>query len=359
MAMKRVCISGALLSLLVAASGGAQAPHSASTWGLVSAVAGPNIMLDDGQLVRLAPTTRITRADGQAATRADVWRHRKVVVTFAADGTVAEVRVFAPRSAQEHYLSNLAPVRGSANVMAVSVGGEPRSRSMALLRVTYNRPANWTQFRSQIRYDPAGAGAAPAAARFMLKDSFGDLIVDRVIAAGQTDQLNVGLDAQATDRLTLEAAPAGEGQLQQDWCLWLDPHFVTPVSTTAAQLLRKDTPERLAEALTQALGEARIDGLAVAQFTPLGVSADQFYMQDLSQDLLVLLGRKFRVAGVYGKKLDVGTLLPDGNRTELQKLPAAYVLIGSVSARAEGTVLNACVVQVDNGALVASATVRE
>ena len=357
--MKRACIAGVLLSLLVSVGGDAQAPQSGPTWGFVSAVAGPNIMLDDGQLLRLASTTRITRADGQAAAREDIWRHKKVVATFAADGTVAEVRVFAPRSAQEHYLSNLAPVRGSANVMTVSIGGEPRSRSMALLRVTYNRPANWTQFRSEVRYDPAGAGAAPAAARFMLKDSFGDLIVDRVIAAGQTDQLTVGLDAQATDRLTLEVAPAGEGQLQQDWCLWLDPYFVTPVSSTAAQLLRKDTPERLVEALTQALGETRIDGLAVAHFTPIGVSADQFYLQDLSQDLLALLGRKFRVVGIYAKKLDVGTPLPDGNRTELQKLPAAYVLTGSVSARAEGTVLNACVVQVDNGALVASATVRE
>jgi TolB-like protein len=169
----------------------------------------------------------------------------------------------------------------------------------------------------------------------------------------------VGLDPQATDRLTLEAAPAGEGQLKQDWCLWLDPRFVAPLAATAPRLLCVGTAERLADAISQALGETRIDGLAVAYFTVANFPADQHFTKDLGQDLLVLLGRKFRVAGVYAKQLDVGAPLPDANRNELQKMAAAYVLTGSVSGRAEGTILNACVVQVDNGALIASATVQE
>lgn len=357
--MKQTNTALLLAGLLLPLAAASQPLQSAQTWGFVTEVAGPNIVLDDGQLIRLTAGTRIVRADGQAATREDIWRHKKVAITFAADGTATEVRVSAPGSVEEHYLSNLAPVRGAANVVTVSAGGEANSRCLAAIRVTYTRAANWVQFRSLARYDPAGTGGAPAAARFMLKDSFGDLLVDRVLSAGQTAPLNVGLDAQATDRLTLEVAPAGEGQLQQDWCLWLDPRFVTPVSGTAARLLYKSTPERLVEALSEALGETRIDGLAIAQFTPVDFPADQYFVQDLSQDLLVLLGRKFRVAGVYAKRLEVGGPIPDANRNELQKLPAVHVLTGSVGKRAEGTVLNACVVKVDDGALITSATVRE
>ncbi|MBM3474427.1 MAG: hypothetical protein FJX75_14280 [Armatimonadetes bacterium] len=277
-------------------------------------------------------------------------------MTQAADGSVTEVRTFAPRATQVVYVSNLAPVRGAAYVTTLREGGETRSRSLALSRVTYTRPANWTQFVADVRYDPRGVAGAPTAARFMLKDSFGDAIAERVVSAGQTAPLSAGLDANATDRLTLEVAPAAEGQLDQDWCVWLDPHFVAP-SPGAPAMLSREVPARLIEALTKALGETRLDGLAVAEFTPIRVSRDQTFLRDLGEDLLSLLGRKYRVAGVYRTRLPVGVPLPDANRNELQKLGAAYVLVGSVNVRAEGTVINAMVVQVDNGALVVAASI--
>jgi TolB-like protein len=329
---------------------------SAETWGFVASVVGPNILLDDGTLVRVSAATRVVRADGSAGKPEEISRGSRVVATQAADGSVAQLRVFAPQAAQLVYLSNLAPARGAAYVTTVGLGAETRSRSLALSRATYARAANWTQFVSDVRYDPHGAPGAPAAARFMLKDSFGDAIVERLISAGQTGPLNAGLDANATDRLTLEVAPAGEGQLEQDWCLWLDPRFVIPPAA-APQSLAARTPQRLVEALTKALGETRIDGLAVAEFAPIRANRDQSFLRDLNEDLLVLLGRKYRVAGVYRNRLALGVPIPDGNRNELQKMGATYVLVGTVNARAEGTVIDALVVQVENGALIAGASV--
>jgi len=354
MKRSRTCIAG-LLALLVGVLTSAPG-RAAETWGFVASIVGPNVLLDDGSLVRLTAATKVLRADGSAGRREDIGRGSRLVVTQAADGSVSEVRAFAPRATQLVYVSNLAPVRGAACVTTVREGGDTRSRSLAVSRVTYTRPANWTQFVSDVRYDPRGAAGAPAAARFMLKDSFGDAIADRVVSAGQTASLNAGLDANATDRLTLEVAPAAEGQLDQDWCLWLDPHFLAPPAGVPGPLSRQ-LPSRLVDALARSLGETRVDGLAVAEFAPIRVSKDQGFLRDLAEDLLVLLGRKYRVTGVYRTRLVVGAPLPDANRNELQKLGAAYVLVGSVNVRAEGTVVNAAVVQVDNGALIAAASI--
>jgi TolB-like protein len=351
-----ICIAGllaVLASLVVTPSG-----HCAERWGFVASIVGPNILLDDGALVRLTAGTRVLRADGSAGQRDDIGRGSRIVVTQAADGSVSEVRTFAPRATQLVYLSNLAPVRGAAYATTMRDTGGTFSRSLALSRVTYTRPANWTQFVADVRYDPRGAAGAPTAARFMLKDSFGDAIAERVVSAGQSAPLNAGLDANATDRLTLEVAPAAEGQVDQDWCLWLDPRFVAP-SPGAPAMLSREVPARLIEALTKSLGETRIDGLAVCEFTPIRVSRDQSFLRDLGEDLLALLGRKYRVAGVYRTRLAVGAPLPDANRNELQKLGAAYVLVGSVNTRAEGTVINTMVVQVDNGALIAAASIAD
>jgi TolB-like protein len=326
----------------------------AETWGYVTSLVGPNLLLDDGSLLRLAPGTRIVRADGSAGGVESISRGGRVVATRAADGSVAELRAYAPTATQRVYLSNLAPARGAAYVTTVRDAGGERSRSLALSRVTYTRPANWTQFISEVRYDPRGATGAPAAARFTLKDSFGDVIVERVAAAGQTVALNAGLDANATDRLTLEVAPAGEGQLAQDASLWLDPHFLIPPPAGVAPGFSRTFPARLTEALIKALGETRVDGLAVAEFAPVRVNRDQSFLRDLNEDLLVLFGRTYRVAGVYRNRLPIGTPVPDANRAELQKLGAAYVLVGTVSGRGEGTVYNAAVVQLDNGALLAA-----
>ncbi|MGQ9732281.1 MAG: FlgO family outer membrane protein [Candidatus Zipacnadales bacterium] len=334
-----------------------EAAESTETWGFVVAAIGPNITLDDGTLVRLAPATRIERADHSPGDRQSIGRGSRLLVEYAADGTVARVQVFAPPAVSAVYLSNLAPARGAAYVATVVDGGRIRSRSLVLTRATYARPANWTQFRSDIRYDPGAAPGAPGAVRFSLKDSFGDLVVDRLVSAGETLPFNVGLDPNATDRLTLEVAAAGEGQLQQEWCVWLDPHFLLAPPMPTAPSLSPRTPEKLVTALNQALGETKLSGLAIAEFTP--IRRDSAFLRDLQEDLLTLLGRHHRVVGVYRKRLDVGTRLSDAERQELQKLGAAYVLVGSISWRAEGTVINATVVRVEDRTIIAAVSIED
>jgi TolB-like protein len=351
----------AALAVLVSlqAYGSAAPTQPPQTSGFVASLIGANLTLDDGTLVRLGPATKIVRPNGTPGTRDDISRQGKVVLTYAPDGTVAEVRAFPPRSVPEVYLSNLPPMRGSAVVTAATVGGELDSHSLALFRTTYPRQWNWLQFRSGVRYDPRGATGAPGAARFALKDSFGDVIVERVVSAGDTARLDLGLDAQATDRLTLEVAPLGEGPLQQDWCLWLDPRFVVDPGATPGAILSRRTIERLAEALTAALGQTKVERLGIAEFTPVRVPADQFFPREVSEQLLASLGRRHAVTGIVRRRIDVGAALDDGDRAELAKIGAAFVVAGSVSARQDGTVVNAIVVQVANGAFIAAASVRE
>jgi len=334
----------------------AQLPQAS---GFVVSLTGANLTLDDGTLVRLGPATKIVRADGTPGTRDDISRQGRIVLTYAPDGTVAEVRAFPPRSVPEVYLSNLPPMRGSAVVTAATAGGELNSHSLALFRTTYPRQWNWLQFRSAVRYDPRAATGAPGAARFALKDGFGDVIVERAVSAGETARLDIGLDAQATDRLTLEVAPLGEGPLQQDWCLWLDPRFIVDPGATPGAVLSRRTIERLAEALTTALGQTKVEHLAIAEFTPVRVPADQFFPREVSEQLLASLGRRYTVTGVVRRRIDVGAALDDGDRAELAKIGAAFAVVGSVSARQDGTVVNAVIVQVPNGAFVAAASVRE
>lgn len=357
MYMKSIAAFGAWFAVAFSL---AAAPAEADNelWGFVTAVVGNSLLLDDGTLVRTGPQTRVVHADDRTGRLEEISRSSRVEVTQGADGSVSEVRVFAPRATQLVYVSILTPVRGAAYVTSTEAHGQRRLRSLALLRATYARPNNWTQFVSDVRYDPRETPGAPSAARFMLKDSFGDVIAERVLSPGETAPLNSGLDANATDRLTLEVAPAGEGALEQAWCLWLDPHFViAPGTSNIAPLFSRTLPDRLVEQLVKALGERRVDGLAIAEFTPVRISRDQTFLRDLAEDLLVRLARTYRVAGIYRTRLPVGAPISEGNRNELQKLGAAYVLVGSVSTRAEGTVVNAIVVQLDNGALVASASV--
>ncbi|HJN17262.1 MAG TPA: hypothetical protein QGH10_17285 [Armatimonadota bacterium] len=331
----------------------------ADTWGFVRSFAGSNIVLDDGQLVRLTPGTRIIRADGSAATRADIARTSKVEVTFAADGGVAQVQVYAPGAIPEVHLSNLPPVRGSAYVTEVGVAGKTYSRALAALRATYARPATYTQLRTGIHYDPKGIAGAPAAARFMLKDSFGDVLVDRVLATGASATLNMGLDAQATDRITLEVAPAGEGSLPQEACLWLDPRMTVGQLLPAPLGLTAGAPKRLADALIQKLGETKLGPMAVCDFAPIRGRGDNYMMRDLSEDLMVLLMGQTPVAGAYRKALAPGVLIADADKKAIQTVGATTVLTGSVNWRPEGIVVNAIIVNVEDGQLIASASILD
>ena len=357
--MRRIAVNVMCACLALCLANSLHAQNATESWGIVRTVVGRNVVLDDGQLVRLQEGTRVIRADGNVGTREDINRGCKLTVIRAADGGVSKVQVFAPVSLDLVYLSNVAPARGTACVTTVEIGKEKKFRSLALTRATYSRPANWTQFRCQVRYDPATVKGAPAAARFMLKDSYGETIVQRVLTRGATAPLNAGLDAQATDRITLETAPAGEGTLPQEACLWLDPQFVVGVPTATPMALSKDTSTRIEAALTERLGETKLDALAIADFKPIRPPKDQSFVQDLSRDLIVILGKKYTIAGHHRKQLDPGTPLPEAEQKELEKLQASHVLTGSVNWRQEGVVVHALLVQVDNGALITAVTVRD
>jgi hypothetical protein len=355
-------MTAAILALVgvlwVPARTSALAAEMRQTMGFIVTIAGPNLSLDDGSLVRLAPGTKIIRQDGTAGSADDLSRQARVIVSYAPDGTVAEVRAFRPRSVQETYLSTLAPLRGWAVVTSVGAGPDLRARSLSLVRTTYARNPNWVRFVSEIRYDPKGAPGAPGAARFGLKDSFGDLIVERVVPAGSTARFEVGLDNQATERLTLETTAAGEGALQPEWCLWLDPRFVQYPTGPPVAMPSPRVVERLADALVKSLGQAAAERLAVAEFTPWNVPADQFTPREVSEQLLTLLGQRLKVVGVMRRRPEVGAPLSDADRQELARMGASLVVSGSITGRPDGTVLNAVIVRVSDGALIGAASER-
>jgi TolB-like protein len=168
--------------------------------------------------------------------------------------------------------------------------------------------------------------------------------------------LVIGLDAQATDRLTL-AVTGGEGQLRQEWCVWLDPQFLTAWTPGPLHAVRQATVDQLVAGLVQAPAE-NVTGVAIAPFVPTRLPSNE-PIADLQADLIVGLGRHRPVLGPYGTALDPGAPLDAKNKQALQKAGASHVVTGSVSLRPDGLTINTMLVQVDNNAILAAATARQ
>ena len=354
-----VCSTIALLCLPAAAPAQGVAPTS--TWGIVESVNGPYVTLDDGSVYRLRADTPVRKGDGSAGAAADILRGSKVVLDLDRHGVPVGVQVSAPRAVREVYLANLAPMRGAASALQVVVDGQIHARALAAVRTVYARPTTYTAFRTEVRYAPVPAPGAPGAVRFAVRDGLGTTLCERVVRAGETLRMGIGLDAQAGDRLLLEATPeGGGGELRQAWCLWLDACLQADTGVGPPQA-RLQAADRLVAALQQT-GRIPLEArVAVAQFRFVHVREgnDNDAVRDLQDDLLTRLGRVFAAAGKLPKQLEVGIKPADADRDQLKQMGAGYVLIGTLSTRAEGNQLSGVIVDSATGAIAAGASVWE
>jgi TolB-like protein len=352
MSVFRIAVVALILSPTFTASTHA---GPSETWGFVEIAAGPHLVLDSGLAVRLNANTPVKKADGSAGKISDVTRGSRAVISLTPAGTARAVQVFRPGPVQEICLDRLPPVRGAANGVTARWGGQAWPRSLATLRVSYPRPATYVRFETRVLYQPREGAGAPRTARFVVQDSFGDVLCEKVVPAGGCGPLAIGLDAQATDRLTL-AVMGGEGQLRQDWCLWLDPRFFTAWTGGAPHSLSAATVEKLVAGLTKTPLEG-LTAVAIAPFVPTQLPSND-PVADLQADLIVALAQHWPVLGPYAQQLDPGLALDAKRKPELQKLGASHVVTGSISLRPDGLAVNALLVQVDNGALLAAAAAR-
>lgn len=336
----------------------AQQTRPLPTWAYVEAVDGQNVLLENGSILRLGAQTAIRKADGSAGTTQDLRRGAKIVYKWPQEGAVDEVQVFPARAAQEIYLYDLPPQRGGASGAAVPAEGKLWPKSLAAVRASYQRNAYWRHFETGVLYDAKESQGAPPRAAFAVMDELGESLFELVLAAGQTGRISLSLPAQDSERVTLEARALGEGDLRQAWCWWLDPHFVSSQTASTRWTVPLSTVQALVEHLGPALASAQAGKVAVASFNRVNVG-DDYALRDLQDDLFVAAGQKGAVAAKYDRRLAIGEPLSDGDKNQLKKLGATSVLLGSVSQRAEGIVINAVLVNVDSGAILGTATARE
>jgi len=336
----------------------AQQAQPLPTWAYVEAVDGQNVMLENGSILRLGAQTAILKADGSAGTRQDIQQGAKIVFKSPQAGALDSIQVFPPPAVPEVYLYDLPPQRGGASGAPMPAEGKLWPKSIATLRASYQRQFSWRRFDSGVLYEPMKAEGAPTSVVFTVVDEVGDALLELALAAGETGHISLSLPTQTSQRLSLQVRPVGEGELRQEWCWWLDPHFVASQAQAPRWTISLTTTKALVEALAPALANAQAGKVAVASFNPVRVPDEQA-LRDLQDDLFVALGQKGSAAARYDKRMIIGQPLSDADRGQLKKLGATSVLVGSVSERAEGTVVNAVLLNVDSGAIVGAATAKQ
>ncbi len=337
----------------------AQEDENLPTWAFLLALDGQRLTLDDGSVLRLGANTKVLRADGSAGTIDDIYPGAKLVIAPGAGDTPASVQVFRPRPLSEVYLYDLAPDHGGGSGGAVVAGGRLWPRSVSTLRATYARNRYWTGFQTGVAFLPDRAPGSVPAVSFVVLDVFGDVLFQQAVSGGGTGQIHLGFAADsAPERVTLEVRPAGDGVLRQEWCHWLDPHFLAAPSGGSRSTFDVSTVQTLVDDLLAGPGAAQAGSIAVATFTAVRFS-DDYALRDLSDDLIVLLGKKAKVAGEYGQRLNIGRPLSENEKNQLGKMGADAVVVGSCSQRAEGIIINAVLLRVEDSRLLAAATVRQ
>jgi hypothetical protein len=329
------------------------------TWAYVEAVDGRTILLDDGSVLRLGAGAAIRRADGSTGTTEDLARGAKIVFETPHAEGLESLQVFPPRGPQAIYLYDLPTERGGASGAPAPAEGRLWPKSVAAVTASYQRSKYWERFETRVLYQPTKAPDAPAKALFAVLDDLGVPLVETVVPAGETRDVALGFSATASPHIVLQARPVGAGELRQEWCWWLDPHFVGARPAAARWTVALSSVEALTESLRPALADERAGKVAVAVFSAAR-GTDAYALQDLQDDLFVAVGRNGATAGKYsGKGLEIGELLSDKEQDALEKLGATSVLVGSVSQRTEGTIINAALVHVESGAILGTATARQ
>ena len=323
-----------------------------SLWGVVSAVDGMQILLDDGTAVTLVDGTQVIKVDGTAGAPEDVVRNVKAEVTLGADGNATRVELLPAPLAAEYYLTNLT-VRGATAVPA-TVGGRVYPRSLSALKGSLVGRPDVVTLQGAVAYQPAQGAKAPAGARFAVVNPANDVLFQRTVNAGESAEFRLNFPAGQALTLTLQATPVGEGALQPEWCLWLDPKLVALLPTTTGTGVFKSTAEALLTDLRAALGETQAPPMAVALFVPQRIPDAQI-PADLQEDLVIGAVGRFQVVGKSAQRPELGMPLADAVKADLTKMGAQTVLVGSISDRGQMLVVNAALVEVASGQILATA----
>ena len=348
----------AVCTVLSGAPLAAQQAQPLLTWAYVEAVDGTNILLDDGSILRLGAQSAIRKADGSAGTTNELERGAKIVFRVPGNGTVESVQVFPPRGPQEAYLYDLPTERGAASGTALPADGRLWPKCIATTAAGYQRSKQWERFEARVLYEPAKVDDAPSKALFAVLDDLGVPLFEVALSAGEMADVSLGFGAQSAERIALHARPVGDGDLRQEWCWWLDPHFIGFPTAAVRWTVSLSTVEALMQALGPAAAAEKAGKVAVTMFDAAR-GFDEYALRDLQDDLFIAVGRKGSVAAKYAGRLKIGEPVSDKDRDQLKKLGATSALLGSVTQRSEGAIINAALVNVDSGAILATATARQ
>ena len=354
----RVVLVVAMCSLSAAVPLAAQQGPPLLTWAYVEAVDGSNVLLDSGSVLRIGDQTAIRRADGSAGGPDDLERRAKIVFPVPGDGAVESIQVFPARGPQEVYLYDLPVERGGANGTAASIDGRLWPKCIATTGASYKRDKYSQRFEARVLYQPAQGADAPAKALFTVLDELGTPLHEVAVSAGQSARIALGFGTQTTQRITLNARAIGDGRLRQEWCLWLDPRLVGSAPATVRWTASPSTLAALMGQLGPAIASQQAGKVVVAMFYAAR-GFDDYALRDLQNDLFVAAGQSGSVAAKYSGRLRIGEPLSDKDRDQLKKLGATSVILGSVSLRTEGYIVNAALVNVDSGAILTTATARQ
>jgi hypothetical protein len=325
-----------------------------TTWGYIEAVDGQAVTLDDGTVLRLTEKSEIVKTDGTAGALVDVVKNLKAVADIAQDGTVGRMELLRRPSWQETYLATMGTA--GANITSAIVKGRTYPRSLALLRGSFAYRSQYTRasLEGDVTYQPEKGATAPPGVRFVILGAAGEVCFDRSVAADEVAHFRINW-GQGDRSFTLLATPEGPGALRPEWCLWLDPRFASgPTPPPGGLFIHQRTTRELLGQLAEALGERKVEKLAISQLGNVRVT-DSGLLAVLQEDLVVLGAHTFDVVGKYDTRVDLGSPLTDAQKQQLEKLGAKYLLVGTVSDRGNLIVVSAAVVSVETNEIVATA----
>jgi hypothetical protein len=329
-------------------------PPTGATWGYVGKVEGAVITLDDGQTLELAEGAQVIKLDGTVGAPTDILKGLKAVAQRDGAGKVTRLELLPAPPAPEYYLSAMT-VRG-ATVVPAEIDGRVYPRSLALLQGSVAARSDVVRLEGEVAYQPQGGG--PNAARFTILNAAGETMFEADVAGGQTAPFRLTFSPGYSPAYNLRATPVGDGTLKADWCLWLDPRFVGRSSITPGPVISPKTAAALIQDLAKALGETKPGPIGIPQFGRVRVSDAQVCVY-LQEDLVVAGVGVLPIAGKVPQAVALATA-PDKNAVAaLGELGAKTVLTGTVSDRGGLTVINAALMDVESGKIIATARTQQ
>jgi hypothetical protein len=244
-------------------------------------------------------------------------------------------------------------VRG-ATTLSATAKGRTYPRSLAAIKATFTGRPDTVTFQGALAYLPPEGAKAPGAATFAVVNPANDTLFQRTVNSGEVADFRLNHPAGQAQVLTLVATPVGEGALQPEWCLWLDAKLTAPLPAVSGMTVFPATVQKLLADLRAALGEKQPGPMVVTLFTGLRVRDNQM-LPDLQEDLVVYALGAFQVAGKSAQRPEIGMPLADAVKTDVAKIAAKCVLVGTVSDRQDLLVVNVALVEIETGAILATA----